>query len=125
MGAGIGRGGGSEMEAARESQHGNVFGEDVGDDGMDFFGASDLDEASDKFAVEAEADAFVPVGNEDDWFGFFGPSKRTLIRMATGGVNNAGVPTLCGSAEPAPGEVRCHGRMATLITPSRRSPKSL
>ena len=31
------------MEAAGEGQHGDVFGEDVRDDGVDFFGAGDLD----------------------------------------------------------------------------------
>ena len=61
--------GGCEIEAAGERQHGYVFGEDVGDDGVDFFGAGDLDEASDEFA--AEAGALVAVGDEDAEFGFF------------------------------------------------------
>jgi len=46
-----------------------VFREDVGDDGVDFFGAGDLDEAGDEFA--AEADALIAVGDQDAEFGFF------------------------------------------------------
>jgi len=38
----VGRGGG-EVEAAGEGQHGGVLGEDLGDDGGDFFGAGGLD----------------------------------------------------------------------------------
>jgi len=40
----------------------------VSDDGVDFFGASDLDEAGDEFA--AEAGALAAIGDEDAEFSF-------------------------------------------------------
>jgi hypothetical protein len=75
VGAGVIGGGGDEMEAASKGQHGYVFGEDVGDDGADFFGASNLDEAGDEFA--AEAGALVAVSDEDAEFGFFAAERSS------------------------------------------------
>src|ERR1700675_1381080 len=75
VGAGIGGGDGGEVEAAGEREHGYVFGEDVGDDGVDFFGTGDLDEAGDEFA--AEAGALMTVGDEDAEFGFFAAERAS------------------------------------------------
>ena len=75
MGAGVIGGGGGETEAASEGQHGYVFGEDVGDDGVDFFGASNLDEAGDEFA--AEVGALVAVSDEDAEVGFFAAERSS------------------------------------------------
>jgi hypothetical protein len=41
------------MEAAGYGEQLHAVGEDVGDDGADFFGAGDLDEAGDEFPAEA------------------------------------------------------------------------
>ena len=67
LGGGVVGGGVGEMEAAGEGQHGAIFRENVGDDGMDFFGAGNLDEAGDEFA--AKSGTLEAVGDEDAEFG--------------------------------------------------------
>jgi hypothetical protein len=68
VGGGVAAGDGGEVEAAGQGKHGGVFGEDVGDDGVDFFGAGDLDEAGDEFATEART--LMAIGDKDAEFGF-------------------------------------------------------
>jgi hypothetical protein len=94
VGAGVIGGGGDEMEAASKGQHGYVFGEDVGDDGADFFGASNLDEAGDEFA--AEAGALVAVSDEGAELDFFAAERSSETAdtedFVSGGL---GIDTVC------------------------------